>query len=101
MSTPNTPIASRQLLQYGTVLAFDLGSREAASSFLDRVALCRVATSLGGTRDAGLPPGDVDARKPHPPTNRSRPGVTPGLIRMSVGLEETVDLLADVEQALA
>ena len=96
---PQHEIAQRQLLQYGTVLSFDVGSREAASAFLDRVELCRVATSLGGpetlvchpatSTHAGLTAKEQDST-----------GVTPGLVRMSVGLEETTDLLADVEAAL-
>lgn len=97
---PQHDLANKQLLQYGTVLAFDLGGRDAAAAFLDRVELCRVATSLGGpetlvchpatTTHAGLTGDEMDAT-----------GVTPGLVRMSVGLEETSDLISDVERALA
>lgn len=97
---PQFELASRQLAMYGTVLAFDLGSREAAARFLDRVELCRIATSLGGpetlvchpatSTHASLTPDEADAA-----------GVTAGLIRMSVGLEEASDLLADIERALS
>lgn len=97
---PQHALASRQLLQYGTVLSFDLGTRGAATAFLDRVTVARVATSLGGpetlvchpatSTHASLTPDEMDAT-----------GVTQGLIRMSVGLEETSDLLTDLEQALA
>lgn len=97
---PQHAIAARQLLQYGTVLAFDVGSREAATAFLDRVALCRVATSLGGPETLVCHPAS-STHASLTPDEQSATGVTPGLIRLSVGLEETVDLLADLEQALA
>lgn len=97
---PQHAIAARQLLQYGTVLAFDVGSREAATALLDRVALCRVATSLGGPETLVCHPAS-STHASLTPDEQSATGVTPGLIRLSVGLEETVDLLADLEQALA
>ena len=97
---PQHAIAARQLLQYGTVLAFDVGSREAATAFLDRVALCRVATSLGGPETLVCHPAS-STHVSLTPDEQSATGVTPGLIRLSVGLEETVDLLADLDQALA
>lgn len=97
---PQHAIAARQLLQYGTVLAFDLGSREAAATFLDRVELCRVATSLGGPETLVCHPS-TSTHASLTPEEQESTGVTPGLIRMSVGLEETVDVLADVGHALA
>jgi cystathionine beta-lyase/cystathionine gamma-synthase len=97
---PQFALANRQLLQYGTVLSFDVGSRDAAVAFLDRVALCRVATSLGGPETLVCHPAS-STHASLTPDEQERTGVTPGLIRMSVGLEETVDLVADVEQALA
>ena len=96
---PQHELANRQLLQYGTVLSFDLGTRDAAASFLDRVALCRVATSLGGPETLVCHPA-TSTHASLTPDEQAATGVTPGLIRLSVGLEETVDLLADVEQAL-
>jgi cystathionine beta-lyase/cystathionine gamma-synthase len=96
---PQHDIAARQLLQYGTVLAFDVGSRDAASALLDRVRLCRVATSLGGPETLICNP----ATSTHASLTLDEQvavGVSPGLLRLSVGLEETVDLLADLEQAL-
>ena len=97
---PQHAIAARQLLQYGTVLAFDVGSREAATSLLDRVGLCRVATSLGGPETLVCHPA-TSTHASLTPDEQTAAGVTPGLIRLSVGLEETVDLLHDLEQALA
>ena len=97
---PQYSLASAQLTQFGTVLAFDVGSRDAASTVLNSVQLCRVATSLGGpetllchpasSTHASLTPDECEAT-----------GVTPGLLRLSLGLEETTDILADLEQALS
>ncbi|MEP1126004.1 MAG: PLP-dependent aspartate aminotransferase family protein [Ilumatobacter sp.] len=97
---PQHALAGRQLLQYGTVLSFDVGSRDAAARLLDRVELCRVATSLGGPETLVCHPA-TSTHASLTPDEQESSGVTPGLIRMSVGLEETVDLLADLEQALA
>ncbi len=97
---PQHAIAARQLLQYGTVLSFDVGSIDAAAAFLRRVELCRVATSLGGPETLVCHPA-TSTHASLTADEQVATGVTPGLIRVSVGLEETVDLLADVEQALA
>jgi cystathionine beta-lyase/cystathionine gamma-synthase len=96
---PQFEIARRQLLQYGTVLAFDLGSKEEAQAFLANVRLCRVAASLGGPETLVCHPA-TSTHASLTPDEQAATGVSPGLIRMSVGLEETVDLLADVERAL-
>jgi cystathionine beta-lyase/cystathionine gamma-synthase len=96
---PQFDIARRQLLQYGTVLSFDVGTRERAEVFLDRVALCRVATSLGGPETLVCHPA-TSTHAGLTPEEQEETGVSAGLIRMSVGLEETVDLLRDIEHAL-
>lgn len=96
---PQHHLATRQLLQYGTVLSFDLGSRDAAAQFLDRVSVARVATSLGGPETLVCHPS-TSTHASLTPEEMTATGVTPGLIRMSVGLEECVDLLADIQHAL-
>ena len=99
-SHPQFDLAKRQMRNGGTVLALDLaGGRDAAASFLSSVRLARVATSLGGpetlvchpatTTHASLTKQEAEAT-----------GVTPGLLRMSVGLEDCYDLLADLTAAL-
>ncbi len=97
---PQHDIAARQLLQYGTTLAFDLGTRDAAASFIDRVELCRVATSLGGPETLVCHPA-TSTHASLTSDEKAATGVRDGLIRMSIGLEETTDLLSDIEQALA
>ena len=99
-SHPQHELAKRQMRQFGTVLAFDLaGGKQAVAEFLDGVQLARRATSLGGpetlvchpmtTTHAGLTAAE-----------QADMGVTDGLIRVSVGLEDADDLVADLTQAL-
>lgn len=97
---PQHELATRQLLQYGTVLSFELADRDAAQRFLESVQLARCATSLGGPETLVCHPATTTHASLTPDEQVST-GLTAGLIRMSVGLEETVDILADIEQALA
>lgn len=96
---PQFELAQRQLLQYGTVLSFDVGTRERADAFLRQVSLCRVATSLGGPETLVCHPATT-THASLTPAEQLATGVSDGLIRLSVGLEETVDLLADLERGL-
>jgi cystathionine beta-lyase/cystathionine gamma-synthase len=97
---PQHALASRQLLQYGTVLSFEVADRLAAQRFLAAVQIARCATSLGGPETLVCHPATTTHASLTPDEQLST-GVTDGLIRLSVGLEETVDILADIEQALA
>lgn len=96
---PQHELASRQLLQYGTVLSFDVADRDAAVRFLDAVEVARCATSLGGPETLVCHPA-TSTHASLTPDEQAATGVTDTLIRMSVGLEETVDLLDDIDQAL-
>ena len=100
-SHPQHELATRQMSDFGGVLSFDLaGGVESGRSFLEGVSLAQMATSLGGpetlvtspalTTHAGLGSDELLAV-----------GITPGLIRVSVGLEHGDDLIADFTQALA
>ena len=87
---PAHELAKRQMRRFGTLLCFDLGSRERAEAFLGAARLVTEATSFGGV--------------PTTAERRARWGgddVPEGFIRLSAGCEATDDLLADVEQALA
>jgi cystathionine gamma-lyase len=87
---PGHEIANRQMRGYGTVLAFDLGSRGRAERFLAGCELVTEATSFGGVQTTA--------------ERRGRWGgddVTEGFIRLSAGCEDAADLVADVERALA
>ncbi len=86
---PAHEVAARQMTRFGSVIAFDLGSRERAERFLAACSLFADATSFGGVHSSA-------ERRARWPGN----DVAEGFIRMSVGIETTVDLLADVESAL-
>jgi cystathionine beta-lyase/cystathionine gamma-synthase len=97
---PEHELAKRQMKGFGAMISFDLGSFEKAATFLARLRLCSLAESLGGvetliSHPASMTHGSI------PEAERNRLGVTPGLVRISVGLEDADDLLADLEQALA
>jgi cystathionine gamma-lyase len=86
---PGHEVARRQMRGYGTVVSFDLGSEERAERFLTAARLVTDATSFGAVQTSA--------------ERRARWGgdaVTEGFIRLSAGLEDTADLLADIERAL-
>ena len=95
---PQHALAVRQMRQFGTVLAVELsGGEAAATSLLSAVRLARVATSLGGPETLVCHPATTThaSLTPH---EAAEQGVTPGLLRISVGLEDTDDLLADLRR---
>ncbi len=81
------------------MLAFDLGSIEAARRFLNHVKLCSLAESLGGVETLISLPA-LMTHSSMPKEMRDRVGITEGLVRMSVGIEDVEDLIADLDQAL-
>jgi len=99
-SHPQAELARTQMSHGGTLLAIDLaGGRDAARAFLERVSLLRVATSLGGPEtlvchSATTTHASLTAQE------AAAVGVTDGLLRISVGLEDPADLLADIVEAL-
>ncbi len=98
---PQHALAKTQMRASGSMLSFELrGGFEAATSFLDALKLCTFAVSLGTTDTLISHPASSTHRGVEPDI-RHRAGVTDGLIRVSVGLENVEDILADVEQALA
>jgi cystathionine beta-lyase/cystathionine gamma-synthase len=81
------------------MVAFDVGSLAGARTVLESVKLCTLAESLGGvetliSHPATMTHASVDAAK------RERLGITDGLVRISVGIEDTDDIIADLDQAL-
>ncbi len=91
----------RQCLSPGSMISFDVQGGEAqAFRFLDALKLIKLAVSLGGTESLAEHPAtmthsDID------PADQVRMGITPAMIRLSVGVEDADDLVADLEQALA
>jgi cystathionine beta-lyase/cystathionine gamma-synthase len=97
-SHPQHALAKRQMTGFGAMISFDLGSKENAKKFLDRVRLCSLAESLGGVETLISHPESM-THGSVPPDTRMRLGITPGLVRISVGIEDIEDLVADLENA--
>jgi methionine-gamma-lyase len=99
-SHPDFHISSKQMKKHGAMLSFELkGGFDAGKKFIDRLKLCVRAVSLG----------TIDTLISHPASMshsgmtkeaREKSGITDGLIRMSVGLENINDLIGDLDQAL-
>jgi cystathionine beta-lyase/cystathionine gamma-synthase len=86
---------------FGTVLAFDLaGGQDAVRRLFDTLRLARCATSLGGPETLVCHPMTT-THVSLTPDEQEIVGVTPGLVRMSVGLEDCDDIIADLQRALA
>ena len=92
-------LAKRQQKGFGGMIAFDVGSLEAARTLLESVRLCTLAESLGGVETLISHPLTMTHASVLPET-RQRLGITEGLVRVSVGLEDTEDIIADLDQAL-
>ncbi len=99
-SHPQHEIARRQQRGFGAMLSFDLGSLEAARRLLNHVRLCSLAESLGGVETLISHPA-LMTHASVPPDVRQQIGITDGLVRLSVGIEDAEDLIADLDQALA
>ncbi len=97
---PQHELARRQMDGFGAMIAFDLGDYESAARFLDRVDLCALAVSLGNVDTLIEHPASM-THAVVPPEEKAASGITDGLIRISVGLEDVDDIVADLEQALA
>lgn len=102
VSHPNHELAARQQTGFGGVISFRLkeDTAEAATAFLKSTQLFHLAESLGGVKSLCCLPSEM-THKSVPREKRLATGVTDGFIRLSVGIEETEDLIADLQQALA
>jgi len=96
---PQHALATKQLRQYGTVLSFEVADRDTASALLGRLRTARVATSLGGPETIVCHPS-TSTHTSLTPEEKLATGVSEGLLRVSIGLEDTADIVADFEQAL-
>ncbi|MDP3118341.1 MAG: O-succinylhomoserine sulfhydrylase [Phenylobacterium sp.] len=96
---PQASIIANQMTGGGNVLAFDLGSREAAWRFLDALEIVDISNNLGDAKSMATHPCTTTHRS-MPAAERESIGLTEGWVRMSVGLENDRDLQRDVERAL-
>jgi cystathionine beta-lyase/cystathionine gamma-synthase len=97
---PQHELAKKQMSGFGSMISFETGSLKNANTLLKSVRICTLGESLGG----------VETLISHPATMthaaigteaRTQLGITDGLVRLSVGIEDVDDLLADLDQALA
>jgi cystathionine beta-lyase/cystathionine gamma-synthase len=100
-SHPDYALAKKQMKGFGSMMAFDLkGGLPAARKFCDRVELFLLAASLGGVESLVVLP-IYSSHYKMSNQELALVGVTPGTVRVSVGLEDADDLIADLKQALA
>jgi cystathionine beta-lyase/cystathionine gamma-synthase len=97
---PQHALAKRQMRGFGGMLSFDVGTFEAARCVLNRVRLMSLAESLGGVETLISHPATM-THASVPPARRQEIGLTDSLVRISVGIEDPEDLIADLEHALS
>ena len=97
---PQHELAKKQMTGFGSMITIETGSFENAQKMLRRVRICSLGESLGG----------VETLISHPATmthaalgeeGRKQIGLTDGMVRLSVGIEDAEDIMADLDQALA
>jgi methionine-gamma-lyase len=99
ISHPNHEVARKQMRGFGGMISFDVGTVASGKALLNNVKLCTLATSLGGIEtiiqhSASMTHSGLSAEE------RLKAGITDGLIRLSVGIENADDLIADLDGAL-
>jgi cystathionine beta-lyase/cystathionine gamma-synthase len=100
-SHPQHQLARRQLRLSGGLITFDLaGGLEAGRRFVEATEICQLATSLGGPETLVTHPAST-THVNLLPEELAAAGITPGTVRMSVGLEDPDDLWSDIDRALA
>jgi cystathionine beta-lyase/cystathionine gamma-synthase len=98
---PQHALAAQQMQDFGTIVSFDLrGGAPAARRFADALELFALTASLGATESLAVTSQMMGSRELNADLQRLS-GITAGTIRLSIGLEDTDDLLADLERALA
>ncbi len=95
-SHPQHELARRQCTGFGGMISFELGSYDEAKRFLDRLKLCALAESLGGVETLISHPASM-THAAIPAEERERIGIKDSLVRISVGVEDLEDILADLE----
>ena len=98
-SHPHHALAKKQMRGFGGLISFDVGSLDAARQTLNRLKLMALAESLGGVETLISHPA-IMTHASVPAERRAALGISDGLIRISVGLEDVDDLQADLEQAI-
>lgn len=98
-SHPDHALAKRQMDGFGAMISFDLSGYDEAKTLLDAVEVCVLAESLGGVETLISHPASM-THASIPAEVRHESGLGDGLVRISVGIEDAADLVADLQQAL-
>ena len=99
-SHPQHELAKRQMSGFGALISFETGSLENANAMLRHVKVCTLGESLGGVETLISHPATM-THAAIGATARAKLGISDGLVRISIGIEDEDDLLADLDQALA
>ncbi|MDN5787121.1 O-succinylhomoserine sulfhydrylase [Pseudorhodobacter sp.] len=100
-SHPQADLAARQIGSGGTMLAFDIkGGKDAAFRFMNALEIIKISNNLGDAKSIVTHPVTTTHQR-LPAAQKAALGITPGLIRFSVGLEDVEDLIADLQAGLA
>ena len=99
-SHPQHELASRQQKGFGGMVAFETGSLDNAKKVLESVKLCILGESLGGVESLISHPATM-THASVPTEKRQQLGITDGLVRVSVGIEDVEDIIGDLDQALS
>ncbi len=96
---PQHDLAKRQMASGGTILTVDLGSKAGAFRFLDGLQLFDISNNVGDSKSLVTHPATTTHRRLSP-EDRARVGITDGIVRLSIGLEDVDDLSSDIDMAL-
>ncbi|MGO4909100.1 O-succinylhomoserine sulfhydrylase [Pseudorhodobacter sp. W20_MBD10_FR17] len=100
-SHPQADLAARQLGSGGTMVTFDIkGGKDAAFRFMNALEIIKISNNLGDAKTIATHPYTTTHQR-LPEEQKVQLGITPGLIRLSVGLEDPDDLIGDLMQGLA
>jgi cystathionine beta-lyase/cystathionine gamma-synthase len=99
-SHPQHELAKRQMSGFGGMISFETGSLENARRVLESVQLCTLGESLGGVETLISHPATM-THASLPEAERIRLGITDGLVRLSVGIEDAEDIISDLDRALS
>jgi cystathionine beta-lyase/cystathionine gamma-synthase len=97
---PQHELAKRQMSGFGSMMSFEMGSRANADKLLQAVRVCTNGESLGGVETL-ISHSATTTHAALTQEERDQIGITEGLVRISVGIEDIDDILADLDQALA
>ncbi|MFT4014401.1 MAG: O-succinylhomoserine sulfhydrylase [Paracoccus sp. (in: a-proteobacteria)] len=97
---PQYDLVRRQMGAGGTMVALDLGSKDAAFAAINRMRIFQISNNLGDAKSIVTHPATTTHQRLDPEV-QAELGITPGLLRLSIGLEHADDLIADLRQALS